>query len=250
MRIISKFHDYYDGVQNYGGNDKSIIFKRLREEKEITNLNEFKCNDTIGGLLCRHRYFQCYYNGRKISVNQDFNIIGFAGRLYSVSQVYYYSYVDNGKYSRIVPMTAYNYDEYISKMKKFIEIKKGRRSKKNNSRYTERFDMKKFFIFDNDKFENQYDDIFVKYNTPIFSISDIDYRGDSIRYLLIINPDLEYYHFYKMFDAFSAFQEIEMYTNSALVAEKSLPNIPQEYRFEEKGFDNKISFRKEKSKKK
>ena len=80
-------------------------------------------------------------------------------------------------------------------------------------------------------------DIFVKYNTPIF----VYYCSNSSE--IILNPKLIDIKFTDLFDAFTAFQEIEMFISGVLANnEKPLSIIDEKYRQQQRGFD-KWSFR-------
>lgn len=99
-------------------------------------------------------------------------------------------------------------------------------------------------------------DIFRKYHTPIF-VFDSDYNVTSIpisRYgggnsKFFINPILKDYEFYKVFDSFQAFQEIQMFMTGVLGSnEKNIVEVEDKYKITQHGFD-KWSFRKESIKK-
>ncbi len=92
-----------------------------------------------------------------------------------------------------------------------------------------------------------------EYNTPAF-VYDCDWSEDNFggnyRHSFVINPKLKDLQFYKVFDAFTAFQEISMFLGGVLgVGEKEIIEIEDKYKIGQHGFD-KWSFRKEPTKKK
>ena len=63
-----------------------------------------------------------------------------------------------------------------------------------------------------------------------------------------INPNLKNYEFYKIFDTFQAFQEIQMFLGGVLGAgEKNIIEVEDKYKIAGHGF-NKWSFRRESKK--
>jgi hypothetical protein len=94
-------------------------------------------------------------------------------------------------------------------------------------------------------------EIFRELNSPVF-IYDGDY-GRSYFYgklynnhkpKFIINPLLKEYEFFKVFDTFQAFQEIQMFLGGVLGrGEKEIVQVADKYKIAQHGFD-KWSFRK------
>jgi hypothetical protein len=62
------------------------------------------------------------------------------------------------------------------------------------------------------------------------------------------NDCLKDVEFYRVFDPYSAYQEIEMFLNNLAIPQKDMPKIPDRENILSHGFDDKLSFRKEKSK--
>jgi hypothetical protein len=86
------------------------------------------------------------------------------------------------------------------------------------------------------------DEFYVKARAPYFLISEVSsFHGHII---IIKNPNLREIGFYKILDAFTTFQEIEMFFNSVLINKNDSPQITDDKVIcEAKGFDKKISFR-------
>ena len=116
-------------------------------------------------------------------------------------------------------------------------------------------------FIDNVNLIKNYDakDLFVEYNTPVF-VYDGDYGRTALttgrsyhrnKDAFIINPLLKDYEFYKVFDTFQAFQEIQMYIGGVLGSkENEIIKISDKDKINQHGFDFKWSFRKEKEIKK
>lgn len=67
---------------------------------------------------------------------------------------------------------------------------------------------------------------------------------------VILNGELKKFHFYKVFDAYSAYQELSMWVDNLAYPGNVMIDIEDEYRIAAHGFDHKYAFRKEPSKKK
>ena len=65
--------------------------------------------------------------------------------------------------------------------------------------------------------------------------------------VIINNPCLRVYQFFKIMDAYTCFQEIAMFMSNMANPEKPIPQISNNDMIQAKGFDLKYSFRKDKS---
>ena len=85
---------------------------------------------------------------------------------------------------------------------------------------------------------------FFKYKTPCFLIIGDGY-GKCSKKRLVINPELKKWQFYKLFDSYSAFQEISLFLGNDLARERQgkVPTGDDVTLAVSKGFD-KWSFRK------
>ena len=223
----TKFKDYYDGIVNTLGIDKSIVYNR--KTTIIDDVNEYptefkkkkfgKWND-INKLMVN-----IYYKSKTNKYREASHfIIGFCGKLYIGFKLY--SDDKENVYGKKVNIT---YD--VSEVKRYFDI--------NNS----------FFDF-NEYLEyiKLYDTIntFRELNTTIF-LYDSGCSGHWYeKSKFIINPVLNEYDFYKVFDSFNAFQEIQMFIGGVLGTNKnSLIEISDKDKIISRGFDYKWSFRKE-----
>lgn len=229
MLIVSKHRDFYDGVVGTMGIDKTLVYNRetiiIEKEKEFpkefqrqgyTNHNKF-LDFSKPTLINKDKYVEC-----------NTFIIGFCGKLYCgwklyerVSQFNDFSNADH------VDIT-YNYDyakEYL----------------KPNYWKTN--------LNDTVNYINNYNNIniFRTLGTPIFVLN---LNSRQVKDTFIINPILTEYKFYKIFDSFLAFQEIQMFLGGVLGSgEKEIIEVHDKYKIGKYGFD-KWSFRKESSKNK
>jgi len=244
MLIISKNNrkDYYDGVAGSTGIDKTIVYER--EEKELTKkevpiffvhgIDSWQKNKN--SAFINFRYHNLKKEFQKDIPLMTYFIIGFCGKLYVGWKLYYEI---SREYIKDV-ITEITYDEkYISSM---IDNSGWRGNFSDNLNEIKNFDAL---------------DIFRKYYTPIF-VFDSDYNITSIpnngRYRnmnskFFINPILKNYEFYKIFDSFQAFQEIQMFISGVLGSnEKNVIEVEDKYKITQYGFD-KWSFRKESNRK-
>ena len=218
MYIISKFHDYYDGVMRTGI-DKTIVYNRHEQviDDVIINLPEsfhylmkYDIHDNIREYIPKHKNLYEVF------------LIGFCGKPYIGWRFYFKE--DNNVFN-------YNFNEKIvydlNELKKYLKFKTYNDNIENNINSIK-----------NQDFLN----IFRKYNTPVFVYEH--YRCCDNK-TLIINPQLKKYQFFKIFDSYGAFQEIQMFISGVLGnKEKEIVEVGEKYKVEQHGF-NKWSFRRE-----
>jgi len=224
MKIISKFHDYYDSVQIYG-QDKSQLYIRDQEELLLDR-------DDIEYLkLVNIRRIRLY--------NSDYFIyiipIIFCGKLYYCIKMLIYKSKSNSWIERYFYKLE-DLNDFIESNEEFDEYKLN-----ENKYWSINF---KLFLNNNETLRT---DICVKYKTPIIVINNYknyNDRSHENKNTMIINAKLNDYEFYKCKDSFAAFQEIMMFNSNILTnPEKTIPIISDELKIQSKGFD-KWSFRK------
>jgi hypothetical protein len=236
MYIIGKKSekDYYDGVAGTVGIDKTIVYERktieMNQDQDKDYPPEFKWGWRVKETLLKIRGFRLKRKSKYDNV--DIFIIGFCGKLYLGWRF----------------MTKINdYNEFNQDIIYDSDI-----AKKELEESSWQFKS----IDEHINYINSYDpiDIFRKYNTPIFVYDDhynrtfIDSHRDKSKF--VVNPILKEYEFYKIFDSFSAFQEIQMFLSGVLGSnEKDIIEVDDKYKIPQHGFD-KWSFRKEPEKKK
>lgn len=235
MLIISKRDkkDYYDGVVGTMGIDKTIIYDR--EEKELEGINlprifrqpKFINKKDINPFtnLGANWVKKAYRNDIK---HYSYFVIGFCGKLYIGFKFF------SNTYGNITSIsTTYDFDM----IKNIIEDKGFYCDLNNDYNYILNYDPM---------------DIFRELKTPIFvydsdhNRTNIDLRIIRSNSKFIVNPLLKDYDFYKVFDSFQAFQEIQMFLGGVLgMGEKEIVQVADKYKIEQYGFD-KHSFRKDK----
>jgi len=210
MRIISKFKDYYDISQQYGF-DPLLVYVRDRKEEA------FSCPYETGNWWWDYSEFDC-------------GIIGFCGKIYP----FIILTVKDAEKKIVKKDIVHTFAEFEKKAKEY------RFEEHDYDYYSRRqFDVAK------DHFQkdfSRYEKVFYKYKSPIFVKNRVKYEE------MILNPNLRDYEFYRVIDAYSAYQELEMFLGNLGIKNDTV-NIDDKYRIEAHGYD-KFSFRASKGKKK
>ncbi len=244
MLIISKRKDYYDGVVGTTGVDKTIVYDRQItefDEKEFPDLFKHKSpymKDRKENPFINLSYHDINKEYLKQYQYYGFFIVGFCGRLYIGWKLYHEepNHDPDSKHFRPKNLiTEFNYD--FDEVKKIIKIEGYWGNIEENVNKIKNFNAVQLFR---------------DLKTPVF-IYDGDYnrtevnkyyRRNDIKF--IVNPLLKNYEFYKMFDAFKAFQEIQMFLGGVLGSgEKEIIEVADKYKITQHGFDYKWSFRRE-----
>lgn len=252
MRIVSKDHDYYDTVQAYGQYQSNVyVRKQTKIDLYYPDVVKLKLND-----LLNKSYYRWSHNSPSEVHQQCY--IGFCGKLYPIFNLNTYSqFMRKGHVcSKTEDIWTYNTDEIADfferhKLKKELEYFK---SKENKRRYIYGEEFKETPIarfiksFDNEDYEY----LFHHLETPIFIIRPINptrtymssTSNTTLHAEIIKDPVLKPYSFFKLFDAYQAFQEVSFYMEGVLGMQAPvLATVPDEYLLEAKGF-NQWSFKK------
>lgn len=212
IRIISKFKDYYDSVQLYGQDD--LVYVREPSEIEVEDPKGIWCCGYLDGITVR------------------LGCVGFCGNLYP----YVTLCKDYGD-----PHTFYSVEEVTKFVvpllkKKDVETYHNKYSRWSN--YLSEGRIKRFFEEKNWEIYNKQLDI-----APIFVVKYKRNYNDPTT--LTLNAPLKDLQFYKLFDSYTAFQELFMYIGNTAQPEKEIPKVSDSDMIVAKGFD-KHSFRKQK----
>lgn len=228
MKISSKFRDFYDSGQSFGYDD-SIHYIRTKKEIQI-DVWPFPPMRQIefGNILCQY------------------SIVGFCGKLYPL--------LDLAKHSSFGPsvekkcFTLQDVDEYMKlvytpkQWQAYINVDHSEFRKLDVRLHRKR--LIDFF----EQFDTASSPFFDQYQVPIFTAERIGY-GYPVVTTVTLNDILRPREFYRVFDPYTAFQELSMYMSNFAEPRKPIPHIDDVTMAEAKGF-NQFSFRKDKSSKK
>ena len=244
MRIIGKSKDYYDSALAFG-QDESIVYVRKPEV-----MNEDQAKKAIG-FGNKDRYFsdavldhllvgglpdseRSIYRNRWRSYSGDlrFYIIGFCGKFYPCVQ-----HKPIGQGGDLPEITFYAGDKVRLNRRGSDRIKEERTKEEKK--------IDRFLAFE----FKEGDDLFHKFQTPIivFDITDCYFR-DIKENALAINVNLSEYKFFRVKDAFTAFQELSQYIGGVIgVHPDPVGDIADKDMRDAKGFDE-WSFKRRPSK--
>ncbi len=211
MRIISKWHDYYDGVMKTGM-DREVVYVRDTVEHKIKPIVE------LGHSSRSHK-----------DLKADLYILGFCSQIYKIAII----------------SDMYGPNKFI--FYDFEEFKKAALL----ANLASSWDFgNKWWPGRYQKFEQQnvgfLHEYFHKYQTPIFLISNSDAHKEQI---LTVNPQLKPLNFQKIQDPYTAYQNIFQFVAGTLNrAENKMVKISDADKIAKHGFD-KWSFRQKGPKK-
>ena len=223
MRIISSFHDFYDGVQA-SGQDHSLLYLRQPREEKLRE-TPFPFTTTL-----RHW-------GSDIVAGC--NMIGFCGRVVPVLRV------QNPREGTMLPMLCYSLadvDAFVETHFKKAVVERYYAAKRHTYwrerwRYTTHRTLEEFFS-ECAAQQGKYEHLFRENRCPVFV-----YR-EGCEHTITYNGCLKDLEFYRCVDPYTAFQEIQMFLGGMAFPNKPIPKIDDKIMAEAKGFD-KFSFRKE-----
>lgn len=233
MRIISDFHDYYDVVQAQG-QDQSLLYLRKQKEKELTIRPELIASNN-------GRYDQ--YFSRLLSLVES-AAIGFCGKVYPVVKINIAT--GNGN---VDSHGCYKIEDVDSLLEanlkdKDLDVYYGNKSLRElGLRWPSgtSFSRKLFKGY----FEKDQNALLAKFFTeercPVFVMQYHGYSKEKNK--LVVNGCLKDWQFFKIFDTYTAFQELSMYIGGMAAPEKEIPDVSDSDMLVAKGYD-KWSFRK------
>ena len=230
MRIIGKQHDYYDSALAHGHDDR-VVFVRKREELPGgSNKPKF-----ITGLNMR------LSKNQKVNKEASFNsfTIGFCGKLYPGVMVRISSAA--GLARTITEQYVYTKDDLIALLASH-ELERG---KVQDDWFAE------------DKGEAAVDAYFARMGSAAPMDFMIEHKAAILTYdfrpvfgtpngepPVVINGTLKEFEFYRVMNAYQAFQELDMFVSGVLTQNENMTvEIADKDRIPQHGFD-KYSFRK------
>lgn len=246
MRIISKQRDYYDCVQKHASNDPNV-FVRMESEREIP------VHELSSSILNRMEEFWKSTPNQSRPFELNTLMIGFCGKVYPALQVRY----TKPKWLDYKVETFYTIEQYRKFIDETINDKKFSeyyyKKKKSNYSWRRWDDTDDYISRYLKKWSgtNAFEELFFELKSPIFVLKYEKSLFRVSRYTSIvglfnfyINTPLVQYNFHKVFDTYSAYQEIDMYYFGVLgCTEKDIINISDLDMRNQKGFD-KWSFKK------
>ncbi len=240
MRIVSEFHDYYDSVQATG-QDQTVVYLRTRKEVKLDH-NRFPFPVFEGTPW--------HFGYRRNGVPVVQFVVGFCGKVYPILRL------SHQRQSEPSPTSALCFS--LSEVDAFIEHDfkqrevESYRSKPRRWRFADNWPMEQR----RENFEDFFDayatkqsafgQMFVDNRCPIFVAStrwDISNPKSRREYKIVYNECLKELEFFRVFDTFTAYQELQMYFGALAQPNKPIPGMSDKDMVSIKGFD-KWSFRK------
>lgn len=253
MRIVSKYSDYYDGIQGYAPDADDLVYVRYAREYAVgwrDHEERRKANQHELVAMLR----RCAGWTLPVVESMQRGVIHFCGKRYP----FWYKFDPTAK-GRQKTQGFYDYDSLLAHLAKQEYAAKDPvyrrltgKDKKPKARWnnyhlrrhwetnlTRRSwdDYMKRFELKNAR-EHRDDAVFRYFNTPVIVYYESENR-------VVINERLNQFSFAKMVDPFTAFQELSMFigNNLANVEDPDDLVMTDEQRAATKGFD-KWSFRK------
>lgn len=218
MKIISHFHDYYDGVMNMGIDQQCPYIRQqtiIDLKYDRTAYLSWRAITDIKGQLSDISNFRTYLQPRQTNFieHRGFFIIGFCGKIYPC--------IRRAKHNNIT--YEYNTDICDEDRKFFNRIS--------------------FF----DKDWSDFEKYFIEYKTPIFVIRPEQFEQEyNYKKVLIINDSLKQYNFVTIKDPYTAFQEIHQYISGVIgINAPTTVEISDKDMKIKKGFGHRYAFKKE-----
>jgi len=242
MKIISSFKDYYDGVQSYGMDEKSV-FERQSPKVEINLLDGFfdfhkEFIDYGQTYTFEKKGANSYYDERIIATQL---LLGFCGMLYFG---YKFDTIEKGK--PVESRVFYSVEESKVYLKSI-----------NQAYNTQGFEIRNHPILTKPNL-----DWFHTLNAPLFIFPAYAAHPEEVNLNwdedipkkpqdLMLNPNLKALDFHKVKDAYSCFQEINQFISGVLSEnENKSTTLTDKERVLQHGIDPKYGFRNRPKKKK
>jgi len=234
VRVISDFHDYYDSAQQFG-QDQTIIYQR----KTI----QYRADNSSYGVIEVAPPILADTYKKLFARNDDFSLFGVYWHNWSgcvtskVNGTFYYNHgrvIFCGKVYNYIKFNEHNVFYDIESVKEFFIKNKIEISQKEykHRKTTKLADIESTLA----RKHNTIDEKFFVDNKFIC----VDFNNSTIT----VNPNLSKLQFYKVFDTFQCFQELDTYICGKLsFPQNVMVEIEDKYRIEQHGFD-KHSFRK------
>lgn len=209
MRIHSNFKDYYDTAAGFGI-DTTLQYNR-KEEKHY--YGDIKAKLPIDATRLIRSF-------RRTDAHPDYNgvLVGFCGKVYPClrfpKRIEKWPWIDSSE-SLYTKAALVPYEHCVNR----YELPGLRRWLSEG---------------------REHEELFIEVNAPIFLI-ERETEG-ACDWILTVNVPLKPLEFFKIVDAFTAFQEISMFLGNQLCRREKIEDIPDKFKIGQHGFD-KHSFR-------
>lgn len=233
MKIISKFHDYYDTALGYGV-DETVVYIRKQETYDlypkVKNLLNFPNHLPIGEF----RIARGNSEGQRLRITS--HILGFCGNI-----IPFVKLKVSDAFNDDATVYCYDIESIDNLMEKWGLADQFSRNKHHLTYIYYGAKRSSVLAFLNSGVTNL--DIFFELGNPIFVSK---FNISSQENVIVTNPCLKKYNFQTYMDPFSAFQEIDMFLSGVLgQAHPPITQISDKEMAKKKGFGHKYAFKKE-----
>ena len=250
MKLIAgKIHDYYDSLLKYNSTEGNT-FHRTNETITLTvynryvnykgYINETKDDEHVLSALITTNHFGGERKKKVGKIYFQFYSISilFCGKMYFGLRCD--KEIPTGLPTKPITTYIYNYDEFLTYCEgEGIEIKEW--SKDDNKKWKKplfRFERLRDYFKPIDFLD------FSITNKLVIAIVDGSKRTSVCVQPVYLNCSLKEYEFYKVFDPYSAYQELSMFVDGSLTYPGNIPiEIDDKYKITGKGFDPVYGFR-------
>lgn len=237
MRIISKFHDYYDSAMAFG-QDQSVVFTRHTEPLEVTK--------ALKERFSKQKVFFVRGN-KKHKMLMSFIHIAFCGKTYRGIEVKIFNSTSENIHEELGEPIEIKYCYDIDTLREFLAGYKFEINLNEYSWQPEQEPILKAFL---EKQGTEEHLEFLIENKIVIMIyyGHEAWRGGRFQVRpqdeAVLNPLLKDVEFYKVLDSFTAYQELDMFVSGTLPQSTAMPiEIADKDKIPQHGFD-KWSFRK------
>lgn len=239
MRIISKFHDYYDSAMAHG-QDQTVVFTRHTAELEVTK-----------AMKSRFASEQIFFvrGNKKHKMLMSHVHIAFCGKTYRAIEAKIFDSDESEnvhQFDATKPIAVkYCYD--VETLREFLD---GYKFKINMNEYSWQPELEpRIKAFLERQGTEEHTEFLVENKIAIMIYYGHEaWRGGRFQVKpqdsAVLNPFLKDVEFYKVLDSFTAYQELDMFISGTLPQSTAMPiEIADKDKIPQHGFD-KWSFRK------
>lgn len=244
MRIISKNRDYYDSALSFG-HDPSVVFERFEDAFWIDRHGE----NTSHGFMAPQMYAdtsmrRLLYGTNNSRTGWEFGFfpftVAFCGKTYPGIEIHY---AKAGSFEDPETKCFYDFESYTEQLHRFgLEYTEGRRRSYSWDKHPKTSprcedEVKDYFATTG----VDHVSLFAELRQPIAVCHFVPHNPQLSVSLNVVLAD---YDFYKVFDAYTAFQELDMFVSGIMARDNNpMADISDVDMRDKKGFDN-MSFKK------